>query len=525
MRVQTQWKNKPNLELNQPHRLAAIDLGSNSFHLLVANYQEDKLQVVAKVSEKVQLAAGLGCDNTLSEESIQRALSCLAQFAPFVEGIPPEQMRIVGTNTVRSADNSQTLIQQGESLLGHNIEVLSGREEARLIYLGAAHALADVHGKRLIVDIGGGSTEFIVGEDFKPLALESLEMGCVTYTKRFFSDGRIDEKRFRQAEISALSELENIRQQYLYLGWSDPVGTSGTIRTVAAVLAATEGSPSGMIYRDSLYALRKKIIKYKRVDKVAMEGLKADRASVFTGGLAILCAIFEAFDLTHLSCSDGALREGVLYDLVGRNTAEDSRLLTLEILCRRYSIDMRQADNVAASAMVAFDQVRDAWQLTEEHRHYLTWAARLHELGLAVSHSQFQRHGAYLIEYSDLSGFSHTEQQGLAFLVRAHRRKYPLKEFKLLPSSVMQCYARLARLLRLAVVFNHSRPNLPVTDFRLFVEGETLQLQLSKNLVGNVLLLNDLIQERDYQQSAGFGLDIGQHSPATVAEPHSGDGN
>lgn len=498
------WKQT---EVKTSHRLAAIDLGSNSFHLLVANYEDQQLRVVAKLSEKVQLAAGLDDNGFLSEEAMQRALTCLARFAPFFEGIPPQHRRVVGTNTLRAAHNSQAFIDQSEALLGQTIEIIAGREEARLIYLGASHALADVHGKRLIIDIGGGSTELIIGENFEPLALESLEMGCVTYTRRFFPGGNVNEKRFRQAELAALSELDNIRRQYFELGWSDPVGSSGTIKAVTSVLAASGDSPNGVIHRGALALLREQLIRYGHLDKVAMAGLKADRAHVFSAGVAILCAIFEAFDLKQMRYSEGALREGMLYDLAGRNTAEDSRLRTLGNVCRRYAVERRQADNVAASAMTAFDQVRDEWQLSDNQRQFLAWAAQLHELGLAVSHSQFHRHGAYLLEYSDLPGFSRPEQQMLAYLVRAHRRKFPQKELEAFPATLRQRYARLARLLRLAVLLNRSRPEQPVCNFRLSVKGETLQLSLPDALSGSPLLLNDLQLESDFQRAAGFTLE------------------
>ncbi|WP_136069013.1 exopolyphosphatase [Modicisalibacter radicis] len=497
----------------EPRRLAAIDLGSNSFHLLVANDRQGELQVVAKQGEKVQLAAGLNDDEQLDEAAMQRALSCLERFAPFIEGIPPQQLRVVGTNALRSASNSQTLIARAEALLGHEIEIIAGREEARLIYLGAAHALADVHGKRLIVDIGGGSTELIIGEQFEPLALESLHMGCVAYTQRFFASGEISERRFRQAELAALSEIANIQRPYRELGWSDPVGSSGTIKAVAAVLAAAGNSPEGIIQRDGLERLRKRLIKCKQLDKVALDGLKADRARVFPAGVAILCALFEAFELEHMRYSDGALREGVLYDLIGRDTAEDSRLQTLAAQKRRYGVDPRQAGNVAATAMAAFAQVQPHWQLSDEAGQFLAWAAELHEIGLAVSHSQFHRHGAYLLEHADLPGFSRPEQQLLAFLVRCHRRKFAAKELGALPASQQPRYARLARLLRLAVALNHSRPEQPIMDFTLAVQGEALHLTLPENLSEHALLLNDLQQEAGYQQAAGYELSL---EPQTI---------
>lgn len=299
-----------------PHRLAAIDLGSNSFHLLVADYLDEQLQVITKLSEKVQLAAGLDNRNILDEPAMKRALGCLACFAPYLDGdAAPQQLRVVGTNALRIAVNSQEFITHAEALLGHAIEVISGREEARLIYLGAAHALNEFDGRRLVVDIGGGSTEFIIGEGLEPRIMESLQVGCVAYTRRFFGDGLINEERFRQAELAALSEITPIRRAYLEMGWVDPVGSSGSVKAVASVLAASGESPEGTIHRHGLNALQKRLNELERLDNISLEGLKADRTRIFPAGVAILKAIFEAFGLESMRYSDGALREGVLYDL------------------------------------------------------------------------------------------------------------------------------------------------------------------------------------------------------------------
>ena len=489
-----------------PRRLAAIDLGSNSFHLLVANYQDDRLQVVARRGEKVQLAAGLDEEKVLCEDAMTRALDCLARFAPFLEGIPRRDLRVVGTNALRDARNSQALIERAEALLGTRIEIIAGREEARLIYLGAAHAVAE-DGRRLIVDIGGGSTEFIIGEHFEPLALESLRMGCVTFTRRFFDSGEISEKRMRRAELAALSELANIQRPYQRLGWSDPVGSSGTIKAAAAVIAAAGNGPEGVITRQGLADLRRQLIKCKHLDRVALPGLKADRSRIFPAGIAILGAIFEAFDLEQMRYADGALREGVLYDMVGRHSPEDSRLKTLDGLASNYRVDSRQAEHVAATAVALCEQVREAWALDDDEIRFLDWGSRLHEIGLAISHSQFHRHGAYLLEHSDLAGFSRPEQRLLAFLVRAHRRKFPVKEWQALPASEQRSHARLARLLRLAVLINHSRPEQPPGVPHLAADGEALHLTLAAG-DDPALLLNDLEQEADYQAAAGFTLTL-----------------
>ncbi|WP_374708161.1 Ppx/GppA phosphatase family protein [Salinicola avicenniae] len=486
-------------------RLAAIDLGSNSFHLLVANHQDGQLQVVAKMGEKVQLAAGLDAQGNFTEEAMARALGCLERFAPFLAGVDADNLRIVGTNALRAAKNARRFIDQAEALIQHSIEIIGGREEARLIYLGAAHALAEVHGRRLIVDIGGGSTEFIIGEDFEPQALESLHMGCVAYTGSFFADGEISEKRFRRAELAALSELANIQRHYCQLGWQDPIGSSGTIKAAAAVIGARGDGDASVIEREALLKLRKKLIAFGHLDKVAMEGLKEDRARVFPAGIAILCAVFEAFGLERMRYADGALREGVLFDLIGRDTPEDSRRHSVALLMRRYSVDTAHADHVAQSAMVAFDQMKLVWHLSEEQRLFLYWAAQLHEIGLAVSHSQFHRHGAYLLEYSDLTGFSRPEQQALAFLVRAHRRKFAQKELEELPAAAQPLYGRLARLLRLAVMLNHARPEQAITDFRLDSDGDAIHIALPAEQ-RHVLLLNDLEQEAAYQAAVGQTL-------------------
>jgi exopolyphosphatase / guanosine-5'-triphosphate,3'-diphosphate pyrophosphatase len=497
---------EPAPALPATRRLAAIDLGSNSFHLLVANYRDERLQVVARLGEKVQLAAGLDDEGLLDETTVQRALDCLARFAPFVEDIGPGHLRVVGTNALRDAANSQALIDRAEALLGCPIEIIAGREEARLIYLGAAHALAE-EGRRLIIDIGGGSTEFIIGERFEPVALESLRMGCVTFTRRFFAGGEITEKRMRRAELAALSELANIRRQYRELGWEDPVGSSGTIKAAAAVIHAAGEGPEGVVTREGLAALRERLIKCRQLDRVSMEGLKPDRAKVFPAGIAVLGAAFEAFGLERMRYADGALREGVLYDMVGRNGPEDSRLKSLANLERCYGVDTRQAANVAATAVALLDQVRDAWALDDDLARFLAWGARLHEIGLAISHSQFHRHGAYLLEHSDLAGFSRPEQRLLAFLVRAHRRKFPLREWQALPASSQPSHGRLARLLRLAVLLNHSRPEQPPGTPRLTADGETLRLQLPTG-DDPMLLVTDLEQESAYQQAAGFGLEL-----------------
>ncbi|PMR76176.1 Ppx/GppA family phosphatase [Billgrantia endophytica] len=298
-------------------RLAAIDLGSNSFHLLVADYQADRLQVVSRLGEKVQLAAGLDDADLLSEDAMQRALRCLSRFTPLLDDIAPDRLRVVGTSALRTARNSRAFVERAEALLGCPIDIISGHEEARLIYQGAAHALPE-DGRRLVVDIGGGSTEFAIGEHFEPLKLESLDIGCVTFTRRHFANGRLCEDSMRRAERAALSALDTIRRPYRDLGWTDPVGSSGTIKAVASVIAASSQAAGGGVTRQGLFELRRHLVTLGHLDNISMPGLKLDRARIFPAGVAILGAIFEALDLSVMRYTDGALREGVLHDMLKR---------------------------------------------------------------------------------------------------------------------------------------------------------------------------------------------------------------
>lgn len=490
-----------------PDLLAAIDLGSNSFHLMVARSVQGEIRTLERLGEKVQLAAGLDSDGNLTEAAQQRALDCLSLFAPFLTGIHPDNIRIVGTNALRAAHNSREFLDRAEQVLGHPLEIISGREEARLIYMGAAHSLATPQGRRLVADIGGGSTEFIIGEGFEPKALESLHMGCVAYSKRFFPDGQITAKRYQQAVLAAKNELLNIVKPYQKLGWQQTVGTSGTIKACAAVLQQN-GWSDGPITREALARLSKALLKFKDLDSVQLDGLRPDRAKVFPAGIAILQAIFELLDIDEMTFTDGALREGVLFDLQGRFSDQDIREQTVSALCERYHADPAQSEMVCRTALQLFDQVKGPWQLHhEELRQILRWAAQLHEIGLAISHSQFHKHGAYLLQHSDLAGFSRQEQSMLAVLVRSHRRKFPRAEFRAQPQALEQPLIRMAVVLRLAVQLNHSRPDEANLQARLEVEDDTIRLSFPDGwLDENPLTSADLETEQHYLANQGLTL-------------------
>ncbi|WP_299182126.1 exopolyphosphatase [uncultured Neptuniibacter sp.] len=486
--------------------LAAIDLGSNSFHIVVAQLDQGELRTIDVLSDKVQLAAGIDAKRHLTDEAKQRGLDCLSRFAQRVKDLPRDAVRVVGTNALREAKNSREFIEEAEKILGTPLEIIAGREEARLIYLGVAHTLADDQGSRLVIDIGGGSTEFIIGERFEPKVMESLHMGCVSFSKRFFSDGTLSHKNFKRAQTAALQELQSLRSHYLELGWSSAVGASGTIKAVRNACHSC-GYSSDRITLSALHKLRDKVLSFEHSDQIDIEGIKPERKKVLPAGIAILCAIFEALEIDEMSFSEGALREGVLYDMTGRLRHEDVRDRTINALMQRHHVDQEQADRVEQTALLAWAQVKESWQLSRKHYDMLSWAARTHEIGLTIAHSQFHKHSAYLLTHSDLPGFTTHEQRQLAALVRGHRRKFPKDEFKALPKRLQEPYRRLCVLLRLAVVLHRSRSKdrLPAISFA--TENKKLLVEFPENwLAHHPLTLADLEQEAEYLGHADIKL-------------------
>lgn len=487
-------------------QIAALDLGSNSFHMVVARLAQGEVRIQDSLSEKVQLAEGLDENRYITDEAMDRALDCLARFAQRISGIPRGRVRVVGTNALRMARNARTFMARAQAALGHDIEVVNGREEARLIYLGVAHALADDEGRRLVVDIGGGSTEVIIGERFEALETESLHMGCVSFTRSFFPDGRITRERMDAAVTAARKEALVIESAYRASGWSLPVGASGTVKAIARVCERQGWSTSG-ITRSGLEAIEKKVIKAGHVNKINLKGLSADRAPIFAAGLAILRGLFEQFGVNEMAVSTGALREGLLYDLLGRFQHEDVRERTVVAMMRRYAVDPDQGRRVAETAEKLRRAVADDWALDADCVDALRWAGQLHELGLAVSHSQFHKHGAYLLTWSDMPGFSLEAQQALAFLVRGHRRKLPLSALSDLPDQDQTSSLRLCLLLRLAVRLHHARRDGVPDGLTLRARGKWLELAFPENwLAEHPLTRANLEEEQRYWRAASYEL-------------------
>ncbi|MEJ2694772.1 MAG: exopolyphosphatase [Candidatus Thiodiazotropha sp.] len=437
--------------------IAAIDLGSNSFHLIVVKVNDGHLQVIDRLRETVRLGEGLTHDKRLDPVVAERALACLKRFSQRLRPLPRENIRAVGTNTLRQIHPADNFIDQAEKALNHPIDIIAGREEARLVSLGVAHGLAAGEALRLVVDIGGGSTELIIGQGFTPHQRESLFMGCVSISRRFFGDGRIDEQSMREAELACALLIRPVRKLFSEGGWREAIGSSGTIKSIRNLVIEQGWSESG-ITRESLETLASHLIEVGHIDRLTLKGLPEERKPVFVGGVAVLLAVFRYIGIQKMQVSDEALREGLIYDMIGRSQHEDARERTVNSLVTRYGIDEAQADRVEASALALFDQVVRPWRMQDPHYPaMLRWAARLHEAGLTVSHSGFHKHGAYLVGNSDLSGFSRQEQQVLAALIRGHRRKFPSSVFAALPREVINYSKQLCILLRLSVLSHRAR--------------------------------------------------------------------
>ena len=503
----------PALPLQDGDLLAAIDLGSNSFHMVVARYVLGQLRTVDRLREMVRMAEGLDGRGGLRADVRQRALDCLARFGQRLRDIPPQRVRAVATNTVRLLAEPQAFLVPAETALGHAIEVIPGREEARLIYLGVAHAQPPRPGQlRLVIDIGGGSTECIIGTGLDAIERESLQLGCVATTARFFGDGKLSRKRWDAALIEVGAQFQQFAGIYRHLGWQETLGASGTIKAVGDVCAAMKLS-KGAVLAPALPQVRERLLAAKRIEAIDLPGLSEERRPIFAGGLLVLEAAFSVLGLERMTPSKAALREGVLYDMLGRGGADDPRDASVGALMQRYGIDTAQAARVAATAVQLFERVSRDWQLDTDDRLMLARAARLHELGLAIAHSQYQVHGAYVLQHSDIAGFSVPEQRMLAALVRTHRRKVPKHAFDLIPDRLLPATRRLAALLRLAVLLHRSHEPEEFPDLRLHAEGNTLTFVLPRQwLEARALLRADLADEPAAFEPLGIALRLDTHS-------------
>ena len=452
--------------------------------------------------EPVRLAAGLTADKYLDAEAQQRALAALGRFAERLRDLPREAVRVVGTNSLRVAKNAADFIPQAEHTLGFPIEVIAGREEARLIYLGVAHGLPQSKHNRLVIDIGGGSTEFIIGNGLTPLKLESLYMGCVSFSSRFFPDGKITKQNLKQAELAARNELQTIVADYKRQ-WQQALGSSGTARAIAEILELNRYSKGG-ITREGLDKLRAHLLNAGDVHKLNLQGLRPDRIPTLAGGFAIMYAAFCELDITHMDPALGALREGVLYDLLGRFHNNDMRNVTVQQFMQRYRVDAKQAGRVAKLAQIFAQQFFDS-EIDEAALHILNWAASLHEIGISVAHSGYHKHTAYITANADMPGFSKKEQARLSLLTLAQRGSLNKLQGQLKNAADYV----LAMSLRLAVLFyrNRSDSGLPALHGRF--SGTKFHLSIDPDWLAQNPLTETALQDEVKQWKAlGISLQV-----------------
>lgn len=482
---------------------AALDLGSNSFHLLVVRDLPDGIQVIDRHREMVRLGRNLGAQNLIAKESMSRALSTLERISQRIRDLPHHNVRVVGTNALRKAKNSTEFIGKANDVIGHEIEIISGFEEARLIYLGVAHSLEDNADRRLVVDIGGGSTELTLGSHFVPEIMESLHMGCVSLTEQWFADGRLNPKSFTNALNHARRELEVIERIFDVTKWDSAIGSSGTIMATQDAIRVLTGKHE--ITADGLEALIDHIFRHKTAQSIDLQCLSDARKEVIAGGLAILKAVLMSLNIKRMQVSDGALREGVIHDLLGRVHDQDIRNTSIAALAKRFRVDESHGRRVAETAQKLRGLAAQSWDLgTEDDARVLEWAALLHEIGKDISHSSYHKHGGYLLEHLDIPGLSRREQHVLATLVRFHRRRYRATEFDLDIHEL-----RLCILLRLAVVLRRNRTDDELPPLFLSTNAKSVRIAISKEWLNTHRLTDlDLAEEEAMLASAPISLEV-----------------
>lgn len=484
--------------------LAAVDLGSNSFHCQIARVVGDQIYPLDSLREPVRLGAGLTQDKRLDDETAERALACLKRFGERLRGLDRRTVRAIGTNTLRVAKNAAGFLKKAEAALGFPIEVVAGREEARLIYIGVAHELPASKERRLVVDIGGGSTEFIIGAHYRPLRLESLFMGCVSYSLRFFPDGKITKAGMKQAELAARGELQHMAAQFARGNWQQAVGSSGTIRAIEEILRRNGFEEEG-ITPAGLDRLRSYFIKAGDMERAELAGLRRDRVPVLPGGVAILNAVFSELDIEHMVPANGAMRQGILYDLLGRFHHKDMRDITVAQFMHRYHVDALQARRVGTLAYTLLRKLSaDSGEPDEAAVQGVAWAAKLHEIGISVAYGGYHKHSAYIVGNADMPGFSRDEQARLSLLVQAHRRSLHkiAKQIDELDVGWDMVFS-----LRLAALFCRSRSDVAPSSLQVRRQGKKFRVSLGKEwLRRNPLTATALLDEMREWDGIGFEL-------------------
>ncbi|EOB3921536.1 TPA: guanosine-5'-triphosphate,3'-diphosphate diphosphatase [Vibrio parahaemolyticus] len=484
---------------------AAIDLGSNSFHMLVVRHIDGSVQTMAKIKRKVRLAAGLDEHNSLSMEAMQRGWDCLSLFAERLQDIPTQNIRIVGTATLRTATNVDVFLEKANQILGQPIEVISGEEEAATIYKGVAHTSGG-SSRRLVVDIGGASTELIIGEGFEAKALTSLKMGCVTWLENFFKDRQLNARNFEAAIEGAKQTIKPILEQYTDLGWDVCVGASGTVQALQEIMLA-QGMDE-VITHSKLKRLQKQAMLADHLEELDIEGLTLERALVFPSGLSILIAIFELLEIDAMTLAGGALREGLVYEMVDELRQNDIRARTICSVQSRYQLDCQYGEQVATLAGKLLEQAGgDEWIAEPQGKVLLETTAKLHEIGLTIDFKKGGEHSAYLLQNLDLPGYTRAQKFFIGEIARRYREQLSsLPEQHAISGTSAK---RVLRLLRLAVLLTHRRNPSLEPQVELLAEGDKLTLSIdAKWLEANPLTAAELEIESNRQTDIGWPLTI-----------------
>ncbi len=505
-------------EQNQPQpndtqdikNVAAIDLGSNSFHMVVAKVIGQELQMVSRHKQRVRLGSGLDSQNNLSHESMERGLECLSMFAERLQGFEPDNVRIAATHTLRVANNAHLFIQRAREVLPFPIEVIPGEEEARLIYLGVAHTQLESHSK-LVIDIGGGSTELIIGKGFEAKLVNSKQMGCVSFTHKFFSNGKLSKKNFSKAIIAGQQRLEPLASQYRKKGWEAALGSSGTIKAIKEVLIGL-GYDDAIITLKRLEHLIEELCEQGNVEDIKLKGLTDERQPVFAAGVAILTAIFKDLSIKEMHFSESALREGLLYEMEDRFQRDDIRMRTAENLAAKHSVDLEHAASVKGISREFLSQVQDALCIKKKSQLFdlLDWSSLLHEVGLSISFRGFHKHSAYILQHTNMPGFNSEQQLVMATLARFQRKSLKLHEVPEFSLFKKKHILGLIKILRLSILLNGQRSDDPLPDLKLELVDDKWMLSSSDNLwlENNKLLHADLIAEQELWQGVDWILEF-----------------
>lgn len=491
----------------QDEYYAAIDLGSNSFHMVIVRILAGSLQVVSKNKHKVRLAGGLNADNELSDEAIARGLDCIRNFAEKLQDIPPENVRVVATATLRLASNAQQFIKPAEQLLQHKIQVITGDEEAKQIYLGVAYTSAN-QGNTLVIDIGGASTEVIIGRDLQALHLVSMDMGCVTFMDRYFVGGELKQENFEAATLAATEIIASNVDAFQCFDWQQCLGASGTPQAVTQILV--KQGINDAIRLSYLYELRETCIKQKQVDDLSIEGLPLTRQAIFPSGLAILIALFESLGIDNMQISGGALREGIIYGMLDNFQQVDRRQQGINQLISRFRIDKEQSLRAVQVADSLCQQMcKQASFCDFDTKGLVLAAAALHELGLHVGYKSYHEHGAYILDHVEITGFTSLQRMMIRDLVKLHRLDVTPFALSNYSNDLQVMLASCLRILRLSVILIGRRKNLAIPSVTLKLYGDAWELNMPRSLkTKHPLIHTELIHECWLQHKAGWSLSI-----------------